>query len=439
MFSNGFYPEMAIIDLTRAQLIYDAYHRSGGFDTGSYLVQHTREPPADYARRQLLATYDNLFKPGCQRYVGYLSRKPVERMTEQPLLQAILGDADRNKTSMASYMLDVAQDFKPFGNGIIVVDMPQENMPADQRAQIDQRMLPYFTAFDLSVIKDFSIDSTGHLTSLKIEQREYVDKKITTVERYWDDERWWVKVAGQILEQGDIGFGLCPAIEFSESQFPLEGEFSGVADLQKRIYNLTSKDDLVINDQSFSVFCYQVPPDLSAQFSDTEIALSIGTKNMVKYYGDQAPSYAAPDSGPSETIKDRITEAKNRINEITYKITQSGIPESGYAKLLNFQELNSSLSKYAERMEQFERRLWRVVCAMLRLPEESITINWPRDYSISDLDTEFDVLMNMQTNGFPPEAILAKKRQIVSLALPSLGDDESAAIDAGFLVEEQGQ
>lgn len=429
---------MAIIDLTRAQLIYDAYHRAGGFDNGSYLTQHSREIDADYTKRKTLATYDNLFKPGCQRYVGYLSRKPVERITEQPLLQAILGDADRNQTAMASYMLDVAQDFKPYGNGVIVVDMPQGEMPFDRRTQIEQRMLPYFTAFDLAVIKEFSLDSTGHLTSLKIEQREYIDKRVATVERYWDAEQWWVKTGGKVLDQGTFAFGVCPAIEFSESQFPLEGEFSGVADLQKRIYNLTSKDDLVINDQSFSVFCYQVPPDLSAQFADTDIAVSIGTKNMVKYYGDNAPSYAAPDSGPSETIKDRIDEDKRRINEITYKITQSGIPESGYARLLNFQELNSSLAKYAERMEQFERRLWRVVCAMLRLPEESIAINWPRDYSISDLDTEFDILMNMQTNGFPPEAILAKKRQIVSLALPSLSEEEEAAIDAGFAVTEQG-
>lgn len=101
---------MPAFDPLPFQFLADALTGAGGFARGDYLVQYPRESNDKFERRKAIAWYANALRPACQRFVGYLIKRPPQRQVTQPILTAFLDACDWQDNSLdmfwSSFMVE---------------------------------------------------------------------------------------------------------------------------------------------------------------------------------------------------------------------------------------------------------------------------------------------------------------------------------------------
>lgn len=421
---------MPAFDPSRYQRIADAIQGTGGFRDGSYLVQYPRESDNKFARRQAIAWYANSMRPACQRFAGYLTKRPPQRDVTQPVLQSFLDACNWQNDSLDVFWSGFMLDAKARGSLLVLVDMPAEGMETD-------RTWPALTAIAPERVTAYALSPQGALASVTFSDTLALDGKETAVSRTYDEAGWRVTVGGQIIEQGQHDIGVCPILAFTESGlFPAEGEFATIADLSLRLYNLRSELDEILRAQTFSLLTYKVPAD-RFPLDMGGVAQSIGTHNLLQTF-DGGAEFIAPPEGPARVYLDVIAQVEGLIRQaaLIVDIPTSNSQESGVALQLRFQALNASLVHFARRMEDFERRVWELVGRWLGI-EPNVSVSWGKDFSIADLKTELEIAQNMAALNAPPSYQQAKLRQLIQLDLGTLPNDDLAAILAG--VDEQQQ
>lgn len=415
---------MATFDPTPFQIIADAMTGSGGFSDGSYLVQYPRESDDKFERRQAIAWYANALRPACQRFAGYLTKRPPQRQVTQPSLSAFLDACDWQDNSLDVFWTGFMVDAKARGSMLLLVDMPAEGMDTE-------RTWPALTAIAPERMTKYTLDARGQLATVAFTDTQTVDGQDVTVERTYDTEGWRVTLGLKVLAQGRHDLGVCPVLAFTESSlFPALGEFATIADLSKRLYNLRSELDEILRAQTFSLLTYKVPAD-RYPLDLGSVAQTIGTHNLLQTFPDGA-EFIAPPEGPARIYLDVIAQVEALIRQaaLIVDLPASNSQESGVALQLRFQALNASLVGFARRMEDFERRMWALVGRWLGI-EPQVTVMWGADFSLADLKTEIEVAQNMAALNAPAAYQQAKLRQLIQLDLTTLPDDDMAAILAG--------
>lgn len=412
---------MSTLDTTRFQFLAHALDGTGGFRDGAYLVQYPRESSDKFTRRKAIAWYANALRPACQRFIGYLAKRPPQRQVEQPALRAFLDACDWQDNSLDVFWSGFMLDARARGSMLLLVDMPAADTATD-------RTWPALTPMTPERVKRYALNATGALASVTFTDTLVVAGTATPVERTYDETSWQVAAGDKTLEQGQHGLGVCPVLAFTESgTFPAEGEFATLADLSKRLYNLRSELDEILRAQTFSLLTYKVPAD-RYPLELGEVAQSIGTHNLLQTFPDGA-DFIAPPEGPARVYLDVIAQVEGLIRQVALIVDIPASPsqESGVALQLRFQALNASLVHFARRMEDFERKVWALVGRWLGL-EPNTVISWGKDFSIADLKTEIEIAQNMAALNAPPGYQAAKLKQLIQLDLGTLPDDELANI-----------
>lgn len=415
---------MATFDPTPFQIIADALTSSGGFNTGDYLVQYPRESDDKFDRRKAIAWYANALRPACQRFAGYLTKRPPQRQVTQPSLTAFLDACDWQDNSLDVFWSGFMLDAKARGSMLLLVDMPAEGMETD-------RTWPALTAIAPERVTKYGLDARGQLATLSFTDTQTVEGQDVTVERVYDTKGWRVMQGQKVLAQGQYELGVCPVLAFTESGlFPALGEFATIAGLSKRLYNLRSELDEILRAQTFSLLTYKVPAD-RYPLDLGAVAQTIGTHNLLQTFPDGA-EFIAPPEGPARIYLDVIAQVEGLIRQaaLIVDLPSSNSQESGVALQLRFQALNASLVHFARRMEDFERRVWGLVGLWLGI-EPQVSVMWGADFSLADLKTEIEVAQNMAALNAPVAYQQAKLRQLIQLDLATLPDDDMAAILAG--------
>ncbi len=399
---------MAAFDPSRFQFIADALQGVGGFSNGGYLVQYPRESADKFERRKAIAWYANALRPACQRFVGYLTKRPVYREVTQPLLASFVDACTWNDDSLDVFWSSFMIDAKARGSLLLLVDMPAEDT---------ERTWPALTAIEPERVRRYRLNAQGRLAEIAFADVLEIDGKEKPIERVYDETGWRVMDGEKILQQGTHGLGVCPILPFTETGlFPTLGEFVTIADLSRRLYNLRSELDEILRAQTFSLLTYKVPAD-RFPLDLGPIAQSIGTHNLLQTF-DAGAEFIAPPEGPARVYLEVIAqvEALMRQAALIVDIPSSGQQESGVALQLRFQALNSSLVHFARRMEDFERRVWELVGLWLGI-QPQINISWGQDFSIADLKTELEIAQNMAALNAPPAYQQAKLKQLIQLDL----------------------
>ena len=227
-----------------------------------------------------------------------------------------------------------------------------------------------------------------------------------------------------IIEQGLHPFGECPVLAFTESgTFPHVGNFAQIADLSRRYYNARSELDEILRAQTFSLMTYQIP---AGGFTDmktlaNDVGATVGTQNMLIHEG-VAPSFIAPSDGPATVYQSVLQGLTEAIGRISFSIQPSQTQaESGVALNIRFQDLNSALSAFAQRMQDLESRMWSIVTGYRGL-SKAPTAQWETDYAIADTERELAVLAAMQSTGFPDEALTEQRKRIAGEVFDSLNE-----------------
>lgn len=416
------------MDTARFQFIADALHGTGGFrppatgasESNSYLVMYPRESAEKFSRRNQVAWYANDMASACSRFAGYLSKRRPMRTLDNPLLAAMTDDCDWRGNHLDVFWGSFTIEAKARGVMLLLVDMPRD-LGASRAEQMEARAFPYLTMIPPELVSDYGVNERGLLDRVEVRDIEDPD-------RYhgWDTEGWWTRKGEEIEEQGQHPLGVCPVLAFAESEFPHPGEFAQIADLSKRLFNMRSELDEILRGQTFSILAYQIPTDQVGIMDIAEVAAEIGTSNMLMHSGT-TPGFIAPPDGPAATYLAVIAQLEDKIRRIGHVVEAPDQAESGIALSIRFQQLNSSLSHWASRMEDLERRVWWLASLWLGIQTE-VDVSWSDDYSISDRKTELDVLASMQMTGFSEEALREKRAQILTDEFSTMSDDALAVL-----------
>ncbi len=448
---------------TRLRFLAEALNADGGFapkvvwtrSTGgvttaqlsgpSYLVRYPRESDEKFGARNALAKYENHLASACGRFAGFLSRRrPVRDGIEKPLVKLMVENADLRGQSLDAFFSAFAMEAKARGSMLLVIDKPEGEPATSLADQIERRRVPYIRmAMPEAVTKYRTDPDSGLFLSITLACREWWNDEEIDVERDYTTTKWKVRKAGtdDVLAQGVHAFGACPVLAFTEdgSQFPKVGKFAQVADLSMAIFNKRSEKDELLRSQTFSLLTLQVPPEMSDAFEQVKdkVTATIGTNSMLMYPGEQ-PAFIAPDAGPAETYAKDIEALEAAIRRISMEESteNSAQAESGVARRLRFEALNSDLAGFAQQLQQLEQRMWSLFDRALSA-SHGVTTAWPTDFNLADVQGEIDILLGMQTTGFPPAVLNAKRKAIVATEFDSSSDEEKAAMNAAIDEMEQ--
>jgi len=407
------------------------------------LVRYPRESDAKFAARNAVAVYENHLEDAVGRFVGFLGRKlPQRQGIDAPLVKLLVQDADLKGTPLDAFMLQLSSEAKARGTMLLVVDTPR-GIPATTLAeQIERRRVPYLRTAPPESVVDYRLDAeSGLFLTVTLEALEWWEDKEQAVWRDYTTTGWQVRKANSqtVLDQGVHTFGACPVLAFTEdgTDFPRIGRYAQIADLSRRLFNARSERDEILRSQTFSLLTLQVPPEQSGTFDAKRVGATIGTHSMLIHGGDQ-PAFIAPDSGPADTYAKNIEELEASIMRIQRKSSTEGSTqaESGEAKRLRFEELNSELATFARQLQVLESRVWHLF-AKATGSGSSVTVAWPDDFNLSDVLAELDVLQLMQATGFPPAVLTAKRQSIAASEFDNADDTTKAGIKAA--IDEQAQ
>lgn len=407
--------------MTDYKFIKEAYDGSGGFLDGGYIDKFPRESDEKYKERQKIAYYPNLFASKVNRYNGYLFKTSPIRTSSSELIKLIFQDADNRGNSIDVFMSSFAKKSKALGSNLVLVDMPLE-IPSTLKEQIDGRVVPYLVEIDPSRVVKYKLDKYGKFEYLSfldtINNSTYEEEDVQQVTRYYDKTSWKILNDDEVIKQGEHNLGVCPVLSFGENGvFPDSGEFNQIAYLQKRYYNLKSELDEILRGQTFSILTVNAD-------SPSDVELKLSTDNALIYGKEmKSPSFIAPDSSAAAVYQNEILNIEDTINKIAYDISTNSAKESGIALDIKFQGLNGSLSNFAMRLEDFELRVFDVVCKYLNISND-VEINYPKTFNIIDVEKEITVLADVKSLGYSlPKYEKLKLLQIISNDLSSISPD----------------
>ena len=410
------------------QFAYEAYKGDGGFSDGGYIDKYPRESDEKYKIRQSIAYYINLFMPNVTRYIGYIFKDKHIRDTKNQLLLKVLDDCDLRGNSMDVFISSFAKEAKVRGVGIVLVDMPKQT-PDNLKEQLSQRALPYVVNIKPESITEYKLDNYGRFEYVKysdtLDLSTPDETKIVDIIRYYDKQEWRVYQDDEVIESGVHQLGICPVVIFSESgNFPDIGEFTLISSIAKRHYNLISELDEILRGQTFSILTLQ-------SSSPSDVELKLGTDNAIIYReGMSRPEFIAPPVAPSNTYQEEISKLESMIDKISYNFTTNQSQESGIALEIKFQGLNSSLSNFAMRLEDFELRIFEVMSRYLSISND-ITVSYNKEFSINDINKEIQTLEAFKSLGYSSKTYESLKlQQIINNDLNSISLEDRDKIKA---------
>ena len=414
--------------LNNYSFIREAYTGEGGFSNGEYVDKFPRESDEKYTERKKIAYYTNMFTSKVNRYAGYLYKTAPMRTSSNDLVTKIFNDVDNRGNSIDVFMGGFAKNAKALGSNLLLIDMPKI-IPNNLGEQIQARALPYFVEIDPSSVVKYKLDKFGKFDYISfndtIDNSSYEDDDVKPIVRYYDKTEWKIFDGKDLIDSGVHNLGICPILSFGENGvFPDVGEFNQIAYLQKKHYNLKSELDEILRGQTFSLLT--VNADIP---SDVELKLS--TDNAIVYGKEmKEPSFIAPDASSAATYQKEIEAIEDTISKIAYDITTNQSKESGIALDIKFQGLNGSLSNFAMRLEDFERRAFKIVALYLGITNVDTAIEYPKEFNIVDVEKEIAILNEIKMLGYSlPMYEKLKLRQIISNDLSSISNDDMNAIN----------
>ena len=264
--------------------------------------------------------------------------------------------------------------------------------------------------------------------------------------RKWDSMGWTVYAkleSGELLEpvsglSGLHRLGRLPVVpvysNFLEVNSPVpHPPLYQIAVLNTAIYNLSSEIRTLQRSQGFSIL---VIPALNGKFP---AGFTIGASNALAVPDTSKflPQFVSPDVS---VLAPYFDERKFLIESIYRQAKLAGVTgvveTSGVSKSWDFRATNVALAQLARAVEDAERH----VCALFGLwqgsDEWALTVSYPEDFGVVDLDGEIKQAADFLALGYPPKVNTAVKARVLSYYFRSMSPDEIK--DLADAVEQAG-
>jgi hypothetical protein len=281
-----------------------AYHGTGGFRDGTFLVPHSRE--MFYDSRRDLAFYKNFVKPIIRAMIEPVFSKEAARTVEPTnnKFQEFIADCDNAGTSLQSFMEDALITARLHGVVFIVVEnFPMEEQPETEEAVVEARLFPYIYQRTARQVEKYQLDKFGGLLSItfreadvivvkngaEVVESRYLKWTSTYSEEYTLNEKNEITV----ITKNEHNLGVLPVIPIftmrrkDKNSLLIDPPLYDLAKLNLTIFNKDSEIREIERSQGFSLLYVQ---------SDTQGNLTIGSNNVlfVPMAATIPPGFASP-------------------------------------------------------------------------------------------------------------------------------------------------
>lgn len=418
--------------IDKYELLRNAYYGTGGFETGTYLVQHKRELADNFAARQLIAHYLNYVASVVNSHVDPVFRKEAQRDWEgqgAEMWQKFYDDADCSGYSLPRCIKRMAAESKLYGVTFVVMDNVAEP-PATLAGVLEQRALPYIFSVTPDRVVDWKTDKLGRLTS--ITYTEVVDGHSQNQEDYclrtWTTMDWSLTNRNKDVthESGQHNLGMVPVIPyFSRPGQPgvmkPPSEFLSIARTNLHLFNLCSWLSEMLWNQTFAVLTYPVKDN------NQPSKLTIGTNNALSYDGtlSHAPDFIAPPADPATVMQgqiDRLIQEIYRMAALSF-VTGTKEASSGLAKGWDYETTNRILADFAGNSEYVEIRIAGLFAAWMKTQLE-YSCTYPDDFGLTDVMAALEAAGLVKDFDIQSETLLEEVvKKILTVYLPDLDSE----------------
>lgn len=408
------------------KLLRDSYEGMGGYLDGSYLEQHTRESQNKYETRKKLAHYLNYFKPCIDAHVSPIFKNMAIRDWKgqgSTVWENFLHNVDFKGTEIKDLMKQAAVKSKINGTCFIVMDRVENVGELTlESLENDRQNLPYAFIVDPVRVSEICVDKFGILSKFVYMEPDAFDEEKMAERTLLPDG--WILKDSKGEHRGAWDLGMVPVIPVpskndNETYNPLPpSEFVSIAKTNKVIYNMSSwLTDILVN-QTFSILVYP---------STSEDALEIGTSNALGFPPEAGhePKFIAPAADPANILQNCINVLQQECYRMAGVVNITGVrsEQSGVAKAWDFESTNQALSNFADTLENAEKQLAFLFKRFVKV-EFEYTVNYPNDFSISDVQTELADAEIAKGLNFGDKFNLQIFKRVLTSYLPELSDSD---------------
>ena len=394
--SNGNdYLSIASGDVSVYKFLSDAYHYTGGFRTGKYLVPYPIE--GFYDARRDFSHYVNFFGAIVDAMIDPVFAKPVKRDlqtprgvdVEDPFWGGFVDNCTNSGVSLSKFMKESVAVYTRIHSEMFIIVDNFADQPEDAISALNNRTYPYIYSKTAEDIFDFVIDEFGKLLSITfyagtktIKDRKGTETNIQLY-RLWDSNRSIQLMrddkSGKVVELPETerihDLGVLPVVIVSDSSTPAQGELLpdpklyGVGRVCLTLFNKDSEMRELERKQEFSLLA--IPGNRNGD-------QAIGAGNILYYPKDSSgsPGWLSPDAA---TLKG-LLDTRNSLREDLYGLAeQHGVvahreAKSGIALAYEFQAHKNILDATASFCEKAEHDIFNLF---------SLYMNWGDKYVYS--------------------------------------------------------
>ena len=390
----------------RWQFLLDSYNGGDDFRSGAYLHRYQLETDSEYASRLRTTPLDNQCKSLISLYISFLFRTgPVrdwDAFEINPVLEAILEDADLDGRNMNAFMKDVAIWSSVFGHVWVCVAKPDIGA-ATLADELAADVRPYMNVFTPLTVTDWRWKRQPN-GSMQLEYIKYVEEvnDTQTIIKEWTVDT----ITTYIINNRDAkaenyyvepnGIGRLPFICVYAERSPVRGLgvslVNDIADQQLMIANELSEIYDSIRLDSHPSLVATDSTNIKGAAAGQIITLPENIDPNLKPYVLQF------EGGQISAIYESINNRKRMIDGMgnvgSVRATET-TTKSGIAIQTEFQLLNARLSSIASNLELAEEQIWQEVCAYLGL-DWTGEIVYPSNFALHDVDNELDQFAKMK-------------------------------------------
>lgn len=412
-------------------LLSDSYFGSGGFETGDYLIPHTRELAERYSRRQTMAYYCNYVKPVVNAHVNPIFKtSPTREIKSGKLYADFLENVDGKKTTMNSFMKEISKQAKLNGVMFVVVDAPNIEGQTLSLAKVkENRLYPYLYSVHPKNVKDYALDNYGNLIyieyTLKVVELVGTEKKSYSQTWKWTNTNWSKTDVNGNEIRGINSIGTIPIVPVfgalcEEGQLIPQSEIYSIAKTNYSLYNACSELRERNRNQAFSILTFPVADDNMEVINN----INVGTSDMLVYAdGSQKPEFITPDAEPSDMLKSEITMMIQEIYRMASLQLVTGIQTqaSGISKEWDNLQLFQTIAEFSDKIQESERKIAHIFGEYVG-ENISVVISYNKQFGIADPTETLNMATQALALNICPEYNYEIRKKLITDTLKDVDD-----------------
>jgi len=425
---------------------------------GGHLFSHRLESQDDdFQERKDRAYFLNFCDEVCETYTNYIMKEKIDR-PEDSTLEEFRKDVDGRGTTIDEFMKKVSYLSSIYGHVHVVVDTPaiDEDKELTKRTEKEDKLRPYASIIIPTQLVDWSVDRSGNLNWILIQQEEFedVDPKLERIEQITykliTTEDWQVfdqdgnPADGGRSGSNDLGSIFLITCYHKDIDLDMVGEslIKDIAYVNRIIFNWSSCIDEMIERQTFSQLIVPDDGSLAQEEESGDPLKKISTSSVWTYPSDSthAPNFISPNTDNLRVIWEMITA---HIREIHRLAGLTGASEdlytaqrSGTSQQYGFLNINSSLAAKATNLEKTENEINKLAYMWYNKDPQSVElVKYPTKFDVEALaqtmETSFLIVEREFSETLNKELLKKLGKKALPLASEEIRNKIDSEIESG--------